>query len=90
MFDILLNQFQLVLTFMIILAVVQLLKSRGVFNETHQPVFDRLVTEFALPAIIFSGLVSADFKTDWVIPSLIMFVTIIICGFVAYGFCRLF
>ena len=90
MFDLIISQFQLVLTFMIILAVIWLLKRKGIFDESHQPVFDRLVTELALPAIIFSGLVSADLNTEWLVPSLIMFATIVLCGLVAYGFCRYF
>lgn len=89
-FDPIIIQVQLVLTFMIILAAIWLLRRKGVFQDSHQQVFDRLVTELALPAVIFSGLVSADLTTEWLAPSLIMFAAIVLCALVAYGCCRYF
>jgi predicted permease len=57
-----------ILMFLLIILIVQLLKRRGVFNDSHQQVFDRLVTEFALPAIVF-GLQSQEVALGQVIGS---------------------
>ncbi len=48
---------EVVLTFFFILVIfIYLLKRRKIFNDSHQPVFNRLVTELALPVTIFSTL----------------------------------
>jgi hypothetical protein len=74
--------------FLLIVAVVQLLKRRGGFDDTHQPVFDRLVTEFALPAIVFGLLTTTTFRAEWILPVLIVNVAVLAAIFVAWGACR--
>jgi hypothetical protein len=76
--------------FLLIVGVVQLLKMRGIFNDSHQPVFDRLVTEFALPAIVFGLLTTTAFRAEWVLPVLIVNAAVIVTMFVAWMACRAF
>jgi predicted permease len=81
---------QMVITFLVIVGIIRLLKWRGVFNDSHQPVFDRLVTELALPAVIFASVASISFRSDWVFPALIFFIALMICVLIIYGICRAF
>lgn len=81
---------QMVITFLLIVGIIRLLKWRGVFNDSHQPVFDRLVTELALPAVIFVSIASISFRSDWVFPALILFISLMICVLIIYGICRAF
>jgi len=81
---------ELVITFLVIVGIMRLLKLRGVFNDSHQSVFDRLVTELALPAVIFSGLTTLSFRYDWIYPSVILLVSLFICMLIIYGICRVF
>jgi hypothetical protein len=80
----------LIVMFLLIVIIIQVLKWKGVFNDSHQPVFDRLVTELALPAIIFSSLASIQFDAAHIVPSIIIFCAILICAFFTYGICRAF
>jgi len=81
---------QFIVMFLLIVAVVQLLKRRGVFNDSHQPVFDRLVTEFALPAIVFGMLTTTVIRADWVLPILIVNIAVIAAMLIAWAACRAF
>lgn len=81
---------QYIVMFLLIVAVVQLLKRRGIFDDSHQPVFDRLVTEFALPAIVFGMLTTTIIRIDWVLPILIVNIAVIIAMVVAWAACRAF
>jgi predicted permease len=81
---------QFVITFLMIVGIIRLLKWRGIFNDSHQPVFNRLVTELALPAVIFVSVATISFRSDWVFPALILFVSLIICALAIYGICRAF
>ncbi len=74
--------------FLLIVVVVWLLKRRGVFDDTHQPVFDRLVTEFALPAIVFGLLTTTTLRAEWILPILIVNVAVLAAIFIAWGACR--
>jgi len=76
--------------FFLIILVVQLLKQRGVFNDSHQQVFDRLVTEFALPAIIFGLLTTTTLRAEWVLPVIIVIGAVLVTMFVAWVTCRIF
>ena len=51
MMPVLIPEYLYVLMFLLIVLIVQFLKRRGIFNDTHQPVFDRIVIEamFAAP-----------------------------------------
>jgi predicted permease len=74
--------------FLLIIVVVQLLKRRGIFNDSHQPVFDRLVTEFALPAIVFGVLTTTAMRPEWILPVLIVNIAVIVAIIIAWGACR--
>ncbi|MFA5266657.1 MAG: AEC family transporter [Methanoregula sp.] len=82
--------FQYIVMFLLIVGVVQLLKVRGIFDDSHQPVFDRLVTEFALPAIVFGLLTTTAIRAEWVLPVLIVNVAVIVAMVVAWAACRAF
>lgn len=80
--------YQFVVTFILIVLIIRLLKRRGVFNDSHQPVFDRLVTELALPAVIFSSLATVTFRPDWMVTAGILFLAIALSGLIAFAVCR--
>jgi predicted permease len=90
MMTIVLPLIQLVITFLVIVGIIRLLKWRGVFNDSHQPVFDRLVTELALPAVIFGSVATISFRSDWVFSALVIFISLMICVVIIYGICRAF
>lgn len=77
-----------IVMFFLIVAVVQLLKRRGIFDDSHQPVFDRLVTEFALPAIVFGMLTTTAIRAEWVLPVLIVNIAVIAAMLIAWVACR--
>ena len=79
---------QYLVMFLLIVGVIQLLKLRGIFNDSHQPVFDRLVTEFALPAIVFGLLTTTTLRAEWILPVLIVNCAVIIGMLIAWGVCR--
>lgn len=76
-----------IVMFLLIVGVMQLLKIRGIFNDSHQPVFDRLVTEFALPAIVFGLLTTTAVRVQWFLPILIVVVAVIAAMLIAWGAC---
>jgi predicted permease len=78
-----------IVMFLLIVGVVQLLKLRGVFNDSHQPVFDRLVTEFALPAIVFGLITTTTFRAEWILPVIIVNIAVIVGMLLAWKACRL-
>ncbi len=78
---------ELVMIFLLIVIIIRLLKLRGVFNDSHQGVFDRLVTELALPAVIFTGMATISFRADWIVPALIILASLIICMLIVYLIC---
>ncbi|HEX3000860.1 MAG TPA: AEC family transporter, partial [Methanoregula sp.] len=86
---VILPEYESVVMFLLVFLIVQLLKHRGIFNDTHQPVFDRLVIELALPAIIFASLATTHVHADWIMPVLIMIAAIIVCLVIAWGTCRM-
>jgi predicted permease len=80
--------YQFVLVTFSVIAVVRFLRWRGMFTDDYQPVFDRLVTELALPAIIFSMVATATVPPEIVIPTLILFAGLITALCIAWGICR--
>jgi predicted permease len=76
--------------FLLIILIVQLLKMRGVFNDSHQQVFDRLVTEFALPAIVFGLLTTTTLRTEWILPVVIVIGAVLVTMLISWGACRIF
>ena len=77
-----------IVMFLLIVGVIQLLKLRGIFNDSHQPVFDRLVTEFALPAIVFGLLTTTTLRAEWILPIIIVNCAVIVAMLVAWMICR--
>jgi len=74
--------------FFILVIFIQLLKRKGVFNDSHQSVFNRLVTELALPVTIFSTLAVARIHPDQILGATVMVTTIAACCLLAYIACR--
>jgi predicted permease len=74
--------------FFILVIFIQLLKRQGVFNDSHQPVFNRLVTELALPVTIFSTLAVSRIHADQILAATVMVSTIAACCLLAYVACR--
>ena len=60
------------------------LKSRSVISNDNKVLFSRLVTDFALPALIFSSLAARSFSFWELMPSLIMFCAIVFCCFLSW------
>ncbi len=61
-----------------------LLKNRSIISEAHKPVFGKLVTDFALPALIFTSLYSQTIKMADVKGAAIMFTTSVVCLVLAW------
>ena len=74
--------------FFLLVVFIQLLKRQGVFNDSHQPVFNRLVTELALPVTIFSTLAISRIHADQILAATVMVSTIAACCILAYIACR--
>jgi predicted permease len=74
--------------FFILVLFIRMLKGRGVFDDSHQPVFNRLVTELALPVTIFSTLAVSKVHSSQILSAGIMFGSIMICCLLAYIVCR--
>lgn len=74
--------------FFLLVVFIQLLKRQGIFNDTHQPVFNRLVTELALPVTIFSTLAVSHIYADQILAAAVMLLSIGICCLLAYLACR--
>lgn len=51
-----LQVFQTVLAFAFVVLLCLLLKNRGIIREEHGPLFAQLLTQVALPVVIFSKL----------------------------------
>ncbi len=70
------SQFQLLVESLFILVALCAsaiwLRRRGVIRPEEQPVFGRLVTDFALPAIIFVSLSRVPFSTEALMPVLLL------------------
>ena len=81
--------YQFVIIALLIAGIMRILKWRGIFNDRDQPVFDKIVTELAVPAIIFSIFATYDFSPDTLFPAGILFVTLIVALVLAYIVCRL-
>ena len=63
-----------------------LLRNRSILSSQDQTLFSKLVTDFALPALIFANLSKRTFEIEKLLPALIMMGTILIAcslGFAA-------
>lgn len=81
--------YQFVIIAFVVVGVVRILKWKGIFSDQDQPVFDKLVTELAVPAVIFSIFATYDFSPDTLLPAALLFATLIVALVVAYAVCRL-
>ncbi len=61
-----------------------LLKKKSIISENERPVFGRLVTDFALPALIFSGLARQSFEKGELVAVGIMAVALLVAMLLAY------
>ncbi len=75
-------------TFLVV-GIVRFLYWRKMFTDDFQPVFDRLVTELALPAIIFSMITTTTVSSEVVVPILVLFASLITALCIAWGICRI-
>lgn len=82
--------YEFVIIAFVVVGVVRVLKWKGIFGDRDQPVFDRLVTELAVPAVIFSIFATYDFSPDSLLPSALLLGTLIVALAAAYAVCRLF
>jgi len=80
---------QFVMIFFVIVAIVQLLRRKGLFKDEYQEVFDRLVTEFALPVVIFSSLIGTTFRFEWIAHAAVFLLALAFSALAAYACCRL-
>ena len=87
-FDSFLPLYQFVAVAFLVVGVVRFLHWKGIFTDDYQPVFDRLVTELALPAIIFSTLVTSTVPPEMVVPIITLFAGLITALCIAWGICR--
>lgn len=67
-----------------LILVSLLLRKKSIITEEQRPVFGRLVTDFALPALIFSGLATQTFETDELVAVGIMATALLICMFLGW------
>lgn len=81
--------YQFVLIALIIIGSIKYLKYRGFFTDDDQSVFDKLVTELALPAVIFSSLAKLEFSISTIAPACVLFITLLLALIIAYIFCRI-
>jgi malate permease and related proteins len=81
--------YQFVIIALIIVGIIRVLKWKGIFTDNDQPVFDKIVTELAAPAVIFTIFVTYDFSADTLFPAAILFVTLIVSLVIAFIICHL-
>ena len=67
-----------------LILVSLLLKKKSIITDEQRPVFGRLVTDFALPALIFSGLATQTFEMDELLAVGIMAAALLICMFLGW------
>lgn len=82
--------YQYVIIALIIVGIIRILKWKGIFSDDNQSVFDKIVTELAVPAVIFSIFATYDFSFDTLFPACILFATLIlalVCSYIICYFC---
>ena len=80
---------QSVAVFFLLVILVQFLKRQGVFDDSHQKIFNRFITELILPVTIFSTLAVSIINIDHIIAAVVMFFSALVCWLISYIFCRL-
>jgi predicted permease len=66
-----------------------LLRNRGILTTEHRKLFSRLVTDLALPALIFVNLASCTFQLEKLLPAAIMICVILTACMLGYVAARL-
>lgn len=61
------------------------LRSAGVIKDSDGSLFARLITQFTLPALIFSALSITSFDADKLVLALVMIISQIICALLAWA-----
>ena len=74
-----LQVFQTVLAFAAVVLLCVVLKWRGLIREDHGPLFARLLTEVALPVLIFAKLAVHPLGLRQFLPALAMIGAVIVC-----------
>jgi predicted permease len=75
--------------FFLLVIFMQILKRQGIFNDSHQPIFNRLVTDLVLPVTIFSTLAGSSVRPDELVAAIVMLASIVCCGYLAFRACRM-
>ena len=61
------------------------LKRRRILSDEHHVVFGKLVTDFALPALIFSNLSRGPLALEKMFPAMLMLASVVVCLFMVLG-----
>jgi predicted permease len=72
-----------------LIAICLLLRWQGIITEQHRPLFGRLVTEFALPALIFTTLASHEPGIGILLAVLVMTAAVVCHLVLSYGIGRI-
>jgi predicted permease len=88
MTSILIPTIQAVFVMIGLIAICLLLRRQGIITEQHRPLFGRLVTEFALPALIFTTLAAHEPQIGILLAVLVMTAAVVCHLILAYGIGR--
>jgi predicted permease len=83
-----LQVFQTVLAFASVVLLCVLLKSRGLIKAEHGPLFAQLLTQVALPVVIFSKLATQPIALRQLLLVVSMIVAVLVCLGVSWGAAR--
>jgi len=72
-----------------LIAICLLLKRKGIITDQHRPLFGRLVTDFALPALIFSTLAAREPRVEILLAVLVMTLAVLCHLVLSYGIGRI-
>lgn len=86
---ILIPTIQAVCVMIVLIAVCLLLKRQGIIKSEHRPLFGRLVTEFSLPALIFTTLAANEPSLGILLAVFVMTVAVVCHLILAYGIGRI-
>lgn len=64
--------------------IAMILRARLTIEQGEEKVFARLVTDFALPALVFTSLSRDPFSADQILPAILMFATVATVSLVAW------
>ena len=78
------NLLQSIIIIVALILVSLLLKMKSIITEDHKPLFGRLITDFALPALIFATLSRHAFNLDNLLPAGMMLGSKLACLMIAW------